>query len=113
MLTLLVGLITLIPLESGAYLEEVLGKRGEAGEEVVLKVGAMPIPPPSRRQVIDANKGNDWDLWVMDADGTNKRRLTDDPALDGNGEWSPDGRKIAFDSDRMGNFDIWVLDVPQ
>jgi TolB protein len=40
-------------------------------------------------------------IWLMDADGTNKRQLTTPPNADGQGkdtqpEWSPDGKWIAF-----------------
>jgi Tol biopolymer transport system component len=36
----------------------------------------------------------------MDAGGSNVRRLTDDPALDGPVAWSPDGRQLLFSSSR-------------
>jgi dipeptidyl aminopeptidase/acylaminoacyl peptidase len=45
-------------------------------------------------------------IWVMDADGSNQKRLTEhgmDPT------WSPDGRQIAFASRRDGIFQIYVM----
>lgn len=36
------------------------------------------------------------EIYVMDADGTNKRRLTTNDDLDGSPSWSPDGKRIAF-----------------
>ncbi|MCZ7537733.1 MAG: hypothetical protein M5T61_18660 [Acidimicrobiia bacterium] len=43
------------------------------------------------------------DLWIVDADGTNQRRLTGDPYwsselpdLNQSPEWSPDGTQIVF-----------------
>jgi TolB protein len=47
----------------------------------------------------------------MDADGSDARRLTNDPAFDGDPQWSPDGTQILFTTDRAGNFDIWVMNV--
>ena len=40
------------------------------------------------------------DVWIMDADGSNERKLTDWEGLDGFPAWSPDGAWIAFASDR-------------
>ena len=36
------------------------------------------------------------DIYLMDADGSNVVRLTDDPASEYQPVWSPDGRRIAF-----------------
>ena len=36
------------------------------------------------------------ELYVMNADGSGQRRLTEDPAYDVFGTWSPDGTKILF-----------------
>ncbi|PXF57824.1 MAG: hypothetical protein C4B59_14510 [Candidatus Methanogaster sp.] len=52
--------------------------------------------------------GND-DIWVMDADGSNKVQLTTNTSDDITPSWSPDGNKIVFSSDRSGNCDIWVM----
>jgi Tol biopolymer transport system component len=36
------------------------------------------------------------DIWIMNADGTNRHSLTTSPAGDASPAFSPDGRKIAF-----------------
>jgi len=51
------------------------------------------------------------DIYTMAADGSDVRRLTDDPALDLFPVFSPDGSKIAFTSDRAATVDIWVMDA--
>jgi Tol biopolymer transport system component len=51
------------------------------------------------------------ELYVMNADGSNQRRLTRDRAADSFPAWSPDGRKIAFASNRDGNFEIYVMNA--
>jgi Tol biopolymer transport system component len=46
---------------------------------------------------------NDFqDVYVMNADGTGERKLTNDPEADFNSDWSPDGSRIAFGSNRSG-----------
>jgi Tol biopolymer transport system component len=39
------------------------------------------------------------DIWIVNADGSNLRRLTRTPDVwENNVDWSPDGRRLAFDS---------------
>ncbi len=47
----------------------------------------------------------------MSADGTGVTRLTNDPAIDQDPVWSPDGSRIAFSSTRNGNYDIYVMNA--
>ena len=57
-----------------------------------------------------------YEIYVMDADGGNLRKLTNNPSDDRYPSWSPDGERIAFESDRdaEGNphgIDIYVMDA--
>ena len=54
------------------------------------------------------------EIYVMDADGGNEQRLTENRRNDDTPSWSPDGKRIAFASDRKGhfvNFEIYVMDA--
>jgi len=52
-----------------------------------------------------------YDIYVMDADGSSQRNLTNNTANDEGPSWSPDGARIAFTSDRDGNREIYVMDA--
>ncbi len=49
------------------------------------------------------------DIYVTNADGSRRKRLTTNPGPDSNPAWSPDGRRIAFASGRDGNTGIYVM----
>ena len=51
------------------------------------------------------------EIHVMDADGQNEQRLTENRRYDWFPSWSPDGKRIAFTSLRNGNWQIYVMDA--
>jgi TolB protein len=55
--------------------------------------------------------GADYDIYVMNADGSELRRLTDNPRYDLWLSWSPDARRLVFGSERDGNTDLYVMDA--
>lgn len=59
---------------------------------------ADPALSPDRMQVAYAARtgGTDFDIWVMNADGTGRRRLTADSAAEVHPAWTPDGKSIIY-----------------
>jgi len=55
--------------------------------------------------------GGNYEIYTMNADGTQQTNVTNNPAGDAEPAWSPDGRKIAFASTRDGNAEIYVMDA--
>ena len=56
--------------------------------------------PDGSRLVFSGGAGGITDLFIVNADGTGFRRLTDDRFGDFQPQWSPDGSTIAFATDR-------------
>ena len=87
----------------------------------------VPTPTPTRPVVVArvlpaivymarSNTGQDqpltWQIFAMNADGTNRQQWTQNGADDSTPVWSPDGRRIAFVSQRDGNREIYVMPAP-
>jgi Tol biopolymer transport system component len=61
--------------------------------------------------VWQSDRTGNYDIWMMDPDGSKKIQLTDDPGMDAYPSISPDGTQILFFSDRSGEQDVWVMDI--
>ena len=67
-------------------------------------------PDGSKLVFYSASSGND-EIYVMNADGTGLRNLTNHPARDIHPHWSPDGSTIVFNSlrDDRDAFDVYRM----
>jgi Tol biopolymer transport system component len=73
--------------------------------------GAFFSPDGTKIAFTSERDGN-YEIYVMNADGTNQTNLTKSPVSDSSPlSWSPDGKKIAFGSDRDGNSEIYIMNV--
>jgi uncharacterized protein YjdB len=54
------------------------------------------LSPDRTRVAFSSQRAGSYDLYVMDADGRNLRRLTEDPGTEGEPAWSPDGTRIVY-----------------
>jgi len=77
---------------------------------------ANPLPAPTVAgtmvfaRVIEP--GANYDIYVIDSDGTGLRQLTDDPGVEEGPSWSPDGQRIVYDAgDPSKTFrpSVWVM----
>ena len=87
-----------------------------ADEDPAWSPGGERIVFTSAREghFIDLDENITDEIYVMDADGGNQRRLTENRNNDWDPVWSPDGKRIAFAADRKGDFekfDIYVMDA--
>ena len=67
--------------------------------------------PDGAKIVFVSDRDADWEIYSMNLDGSEQRRLTDSPGIDRSPAVSPDGRLIAFVSDREGDLDPYLMNL--
>jgi Tol biopolymer transport system component len=98
----------------------VINPDGTGRKRLTTAHGEYPAWSPDGRQIaFTSGRAGSYDIWVMDADGTDQHPLTTDPAYESSATWAPDGTEIAFDAERgpgsdaetgIGpDFDLWVM----
>ncbi len=65
--------------------------------------------PLGDRIAYSSQKDGNWDIWVVNTDGTGSTRLTQDLGIDAMPVWLPDGSGIVYRSTRDGAWAIWVM----
>ena len=70
----------------------------------------LPSPVTFESRIAFASyRGGNWDIYVMNTDGSALTRLTNHPGRDFHPSWSPDSEHLAFEAVRQGNSEIYVM----
>jgi Tol biopolymer transport system component len=93
---------------------------GSGQQQLTRDWGQDPVWSPDGQRIAFMSYRNErpsggqrWQkvMYVMNADGSERRTLTWLSKRDGSYSWSPDGQRLAFVSDRDGNDEVYVINV--
>ncbi len=66
---------------------------------------------PDGKVVFASRTGENWDIWISNADGSNAKPLSTDAFIDHEPSVCADGRYVVFQSNRSGGRNIWRVDL--
>jgi len=72
---------------------------------------AAQIPAANGKIAFASYRTGNYEIFTMNADGSNQTNVSNNGADDYEPAWSPDGSKIAFTSNRNSNRDIYVMNA--
>ena len=67
--------------------------------------------PDGKTLAFCGERGGEFDVYTIPAEGGEEKRLTTARGLDDGPEYSPDGRLIYFNSDRTGTMQVWRMNA--
>jgi len=73
--------------------------------------GAPAWNPSGTKIAFQSRRTGNYDVYVMDADGSHLVQVTHRSTYEANPQWSADGRQLAFTSDRTGAPQIFRIPV--
>ncbi len=93
----------------------VMGATGGGEKKISSEVSdTAPAVSPDGSKIAfmsSARGATNWEIWVMNADGSNPQRLTENGSNEGLPAWSPDGNSIAYVSDQGGSWAVWAMNT--
>ena len=69
----------------------------------------QPRWSPKGDVLVYTSRQGTHDIWAVNADGSNPRRLTQGPGDNQGPTWAPNGRHLMFQSNRLGSWQIFAM----
>jgi len=67
--------------------------------------------PDGKKIAFTTSRDGNYEIYLMNPDGTEQQNISQHPGNDNWATWSPDSRRLAWISNRDGEYGIYVLEV--
>lgn len=72
-------------------------------------LNTQPRWSPRGDTILFTTRQGNFDLWAINLDGSNPRRLTAGPGDNQSASWAPNGRHLVFQSNRLGAWQLFTM----
>ena len=99
------------------YTAKTDGSEEKSTSEDVQTFDGLPWwSPDGAKLVFTSSQSDDYEVWIMNADGSGRKRLTEMKGWDGLARWAPDGARITFVAERRDAanqpyYEIFIMDA--
>jgi TolB protein len=69
----------------------------------------QPRWSPKGDAIAFTSRQGNHDIWAVNPDGLNLRRLTAGPGSNESASWAPNGRHLVFQSNRLGSYQLYTM----
>ena len=67
--------------------------------------------PDGQKIIFESNRDGTWQIYIMNADGSEQVRLTTNESNNRRPAWHPNSETVLFESDRNGKMDLFTIDL--
>ncbi|MDA7949978.1 MAG: hypothetical protein MPJ24_00690 [Pirellulaceae bacterium] len=85
--------------------------KGKVTSQKQMKDGSPSWSPDGTKIAFYSERNGQGDIYLMNADGTGEKQLTNTSADEGYPTWSPDGKELLFDTNQDGNYEIYLMNI--
>ena len=70
------------------------------------------VSPDGKRIAFTSTRDGNYEIYVMNIDGSASQRITDSEERDDYPTWHPDGKHLVYVGEQAGKFDLYMVEVP-
>ena len=69
------------------------------------------VSPDGKKIAFTSTRDGNYEIYVMNIDGSDTKRITQSEERDDYPTWHPDGKRLVYVGEQAGKFDLYMVEV--